>query len=118
MASGIETIERVSRFGSRASATGCPPRAGPALSHPARELVHIEIVPPGVDLAAADLEGAHDRQLERPVGEFEDVHPLRQHDRAIGCDVDDAEIDALDAWRSRPQDRSDRVADVLPSDDW
>src|SRR5213592_2500625 len=74
-----------------------PPRAGPALSHPARELLHVEMVPPGVDLAAADLDGAHDRQLERLVGELEDVHPLCHHDRTISCDVDDAEIDALDA---------------------
>jgi hypothetical protein len=43
------------------------------LSHPARELVHVEIVSPGVDLAAVDLEGAHDRQLERLAGELEDV---------------------------------------------
>src|SRR5437773_8062365 len=32
-------------------------RAGPALFHLAGELVHVEIVPPGVDLAVADLEG-------------------------------------------------------------
>src|SRR6266851_7445564 len=117
MASGIETIERASRFGPRSSTTALPPRAGLALSHPARELVHVEIVPPGVDLAAADLENAHNRQLERLVGELEDVHPLRHHDRTIGCDVDDAEIDALDAWRARAQDRSDRVGDVLPAGD-
>src|SRR5258707_6231097 len=99
MASGIETIERASRFGSRSSTTALPPRAGPALSHPARELVHVEIVPPCVDLAAADLEGAHDRQLKRLVGELEDVHPLRHHERTIRCDVDDAAIDALDdSW--------------------
>ncbi|HLK79256.1 MAG TPA: hypothetical protein VKU77_37130 [Streptosporangiaceae bacterium] len=41
---------------------------GKALSHPARELVHVEIVPPGVDLAVADLEGAHDRQLTGSCG--------------------------------------------------
>src|SRR5258708_4605067 len=117
MASGIETIERASRFRPRSSLTALPPRAGLTLAHPARELVHVEIVPPGVDLATADLEGAHDRQLERLVGELEDVHPLRHHDRAISCDVDDAEIDALDAWRARAQDRSDRVGDVLPAGD-
>jgi hypothetical protein len=40
----------------------------PALSHPAGELVHVEIVPPCSDLAVADLEGPHDRQLKRLVG--------------------------------------------------
>src|SRR5258708_8968404 len=103
MAAGIETIDRASRFGPRSSTTALPPRAGPALSHPARELAHIEIVPPGVDLAAADLEGAHDRQLERLVGELEDVHPLRHHDRTIACDVDDAGIDALHPCRATAQ---------------
>jgi pimeloyl-ACP methyl ester carboxylesterase len=88
-----------------------------ALSHPARELVHVEIVPPGADLAAADLKGAHDRQLERLGGELEDVDPLRHHDRTIGRDVDDAEVDALDARRAGAQDRSDRVGDVLPACD-
>src|SRR5690348_2876349 len=90
---------------------------GPALSHPAGELVRVEIVPPGADLAAADLEGAHDRQLERLAGEREDVHPLRHHDRTIGCDVDDAEIDALDAGRARAYERGDRAGDVLPAGD-
>ena len=58
------------------------------LIHPARELVHVEIVPPRADLAVADLEGAHDLKLEQLVGELEDVHPLRHHDRAAGCDVE------------------------------
>jgi hypothetical protein len=74
------------------AATG--PRArvprSPASSHLAGELVHVEIVPPGVDLAVADLEGSHDRQLECLAAELEDVHPLRHHDRTVGCDVDDA----------------------------
>src|SRR4029077_13126391 len=90
---------------------------GPGLSHPAGELVRVEIVPPGADFAAADLEGAHDRQLERLTGELEDVHPLRHHDRTIGCDVDDAEIDALDAGRARAYERGDRGGDVLPAGD-
>src|SRR5258708_12790556 len=94
MASGLATIERASRFGPRSSTTALPPRAGPALSHPARELAHVEIVPPGVDLAAADLEGAHDRQLERLVGELEDVHPPHHHARTISSKLDTAQIHA------------------------
>ena len=35
-----------------------------ALSHLAGELVQVEIVPPGVDLAVADLERSHNRQLK------------------------------------------------------
>src|SRR3984893_6059927 len=93
------------------------PSTGPALSHPAGELVHVEIVAPGVDLAVTDLEGPHDRQLERLVREPEDVHPLGHHDRTIGCDVDDAELDALDAWRARADERGDRVGDGLPAGD-
>src|ERR1700752_2001725 len=88
-----------------------------ALSHPAGELVHIEIVAPSVDLAVTDLEGPHDRQLERLVSELEDVHPLGHHDRTIGCDVDDAELDALDAWRARADERGDVVRDGLPAGD-
>src|SRR5882757_10935924 len=85
--------------------------AGPALSHPAGELVYVEVVPPGVDLAVADLEGPHDRQLKRLVGKGEDVHPLGHHDRTIGCDVDDAELDALDAWRARADERGEVLGD-------
>src|SRR4029079_159583 len=65
--------------------------AGPALSHPAGELVRVEIVPPGADLATADLEGAHDRQLERLAGQREDVHPLRHHDRTLAAVFDDTD---------------------------
>src|SRR4029453_11876954 len=85
------------------------PDRRPALSHPAGELVHVEIVAPGADLAGSDLEGPHDRQLERFVRELEDVHPLGHHDRTIGCDVDDTELDALDAWRARADERGDRA---------
>src|SRR5246500_3595347 len=89
----------------------------PSSSHPAGELVHVEIVPPGADSAVADLEGPHDLQLERLPRELEDVHPLGHHDRTIGCDVDDAEVDTLDAWRARPDERGDRFSDGLPADD-
>src|ERR1700757_4093923 len=89
----------------------------PASSHPAGELVHVEIVAPGLDLAVTDLEGPHDRQLERLVRELEDVHPLGHDDRTIGCDVDDAELDALDAWRARADERGDVVRDGLPAGD-
>src|SRR6185312_11761953 len=65
-------------------------------SHPAGELVHVEIVAPGADLAVTDLEGSHDRQLERLPRELEDVDPLGHHDRTICCNVDDAKLDALD----------------------
>src|SRR6266851_1107261 len=86
-----------------------PPDRCPASSHPAGKLVHVEIVAPGLDLAVTDLEGPHDRQLERLVRELEAVHPLGHHDRTIGCDVDDAERDALDAWRTRADERGDVV---------
>src|SRR5438132_10020968 len=88
-----------------------------ALSHPAGELVRVEVVAPGLDLAVTDLEGPHDRQLERLVRELEDVYPLGHHDRTIGCDVDDAELDALDAWRARADERGDVVRDGLPAGD-
>src|SRR4029077_5559899 len=94
-----------------------PPDRRPALSHPAAELVHVEIVAPGADLAVTDLEGPHDRQLKRFVRELEDVHSLSHHDRTIGCDVDDAELDALDAWRARADERGDVVRDGLPAGD-
>src|SRR5258707_9250234 len=106
-----------------ATGTGCSGerrperRAGPALFHLAGELVHVEIVPPGVDFAVADLEGPHDGQLERLVREPEDVHSLGQHDWTIGRNVDDAELDALDAWRARANERRDRVGDVLSARD-
>src|SRR6476660_5519780 len=93
------------------------PRPGQYLSHPAGELVLVEIVAPGVDLAVTDLEGSHDLQLERLGRKPEDVHPLGHHDRAIGCDVDDAELDGLDAWRARADERGDRVRDGLSADD-
>src|SRR5882757_338756 len=87
------------------------------LFHLAGELVHVEIVPPGVDFAVADLEGPHDGQLERLVREPEDVHPLGQHDWTIDRNVDDAELDALDAWRTRANEGRDRVGDVLSAGD-
>jgi hypothetical protein len=58
---------------------------------------------------------AHDRQLKRLAGKAEDVHPLGHHDRTIGCDVDDAELDALDAWRARAD--GEVVGDGLPAGD-
>src|SRR5882724_10476018 len=88
-----------------------------ASSHSAGELVLVEIVAPRVDLAVTDLEGPHDLQLERLAREPEDVHPLSHHDRTIGCDVDDAEVDTLDAWRARPNERGDRLGDGLPAGD-
>src|SRR5258708_1708241 len=88
-----------------------------SLPHPVGELVHVEIVAPRLDLAVTDLEGPHDRQLERLVRELEAVHPLGHHDRTIGCDVDDAERDALDAWGTRADERGDVVRDGLPADD-
>src|SRR6476660_6110599 len=93
------------------------PRPGQYLSHPAGELVLIEIVAPGVDLAVTDFEGPHDLQLERLAREPEDVHPLGHHDRTIGCDVDDAELDALDARRARADERGNRHRDGLPAGD-
>src|SRR6266566_5137952 len=89
----------------------------PALSHPACELVHVEIVTPGADLAFTDLECPHDRQFKRLRRQLEDVHPLGHHDRTIGCDVDDAELDALDAWRARADERCEVVGDGLPAGD-
>src|SRR5439155_19942359 len=93
-------------------------RAAPrSSSHPAVELVLVEIVAPSIDLAVTDLERPHDLQLERLAREPEDVHPLGHHDRTIGCDVDDAELDALDAWGARADERGDRVRDNLPAGD-
>src|SRR4029079_15706451 len=57
------------------------------------------------------------RQLERLAGEPEEVHPFGHHDRAIGGDADDAELDALDAWRARADERGDRARDGLPAGD-
>src|SRR2546425_3936928 len=89
----------------------------PALSHPAGELVHVEIVTPGADLAFTDLECPHDRQFKRLRRQLEDVHPLGHHNRTIGCDVVDAELNALDSWRARADERGDVVRDGLPAGD-
>src|SRR5436853_6162470 len=88
-----------------------------ALSDPAGEVVHVEIVAAGADLAVTDLDGPHDLDLERLVRELEDVHPLGHHDRTIGGDVDDVELDARDAWRARADERGDVVRDGLPAGD-
>src|SRR5882672_3967466 len=87
-----------------------------ALSHPAGELVHVEIVAPGFDLAVPDLEGPHNLQLERLIRELEHVHPLGHHDRTICCNVDNAEVDALDRHNPRRSGsaRTDERADILP----
>ena len=55
--------------------------------------------------------------LERPVREPEDVHPLGQYDWAICCNVDDVELDALYAWRARADKRLDGVCDRLSARD-
>src|SRR5690348_14122957 len=89
----------------------------PASSHPAGELILVEIVAPRVYLAVTDLEGPHDLQLERLAREPEDVHPLGHHDRTVGCDVDDAEVDTFDPWRARPDERGDCLRDGLPAND-
>ena len=88
--------------------------SGAALAHPAGELIHVEIVAPGLDLSVGDLEGPHNRQLKRLVRDCEDVDPLGHHDRAIGCDVDDAEVDAFDAGRARADERGDTAMASLP----
>src|SRR5207244_6921203 len=113
----LRELRSPSYRGHRARTTSGGAHNAGALFPLAGELVHVEIVPPGVDLAVADLEGPHDRQLERLVREPEDVHPLGQHDWTIGRNVDDAELDALDAWRARANERRDRVGDVLPAGD-
>jgi len=61
-----------------------------ALSHPAGELAHVELVAPCVDLAVTDFEGPHDRQLERLVrgDRVRDGLPTgdrRQRDTAINA---------------------------------
>src|SRR5882757_2081501 len=70
------------------------------VTHLACELVRVEIIPPGVDLAVPDFECPHHRESERRVGQFEDVEPLRHHNRTVGRDIDDAEVDTLDARRA------------------
>src|SRR5580765_4139294 len=77
----------------------------PALSHSAGELTQVEIITPGADLAFTDLEDPHDRQFEQLARRLEGIHALRHHDRTIGCDVDYAELDALDTWRARANER-------------
>src|SRR6266571_4119075 len=89
----------------------------PALSHPACELVHVEIVTPGADLAFIDLECPHDRQFKRLRRQLEDVHPLGHHDRTACCDVDEAEVEALDTWRARADERREVVRDGRPAGD-
>src|ERR1700752_2644396 len=46
-----------------------------AVTPPAGELVHVERVAPGVELAVTVLKGPHDRQPEPLGGELEDIHP-------------------------------------------
>src|SRR5260370_18759491 len=60
-----------------------------SLPHPAGELVHVEIVAPGLYLAVTDLEGPHNRQLERLVRALAAVPPLRQNNRPICSPTDD-----------------------------
>src|SRR4029077_94339 len=86
-------------------------------SHVALELARGVIVAPGVDLAVVDLEGPHDLQVESPAGKCEDVDPLRHYDRTAGGDVDDAELNALDAGPARTDERRDVVGNVLPAGD-
>src|SRR6185437_12915473 len=81
------------------------------------ELTRVEVVPPGFDLAVVDLEGPHDSQVESLACKREDVDPLRHHDRTIGGDVDDAEFDAFDAWRTGTDERRDVVGNVLSAGD-
>ena len=65
-----------------------------------------------LDLGVTDLEDAHDWQLERLAGELEHVYPLGHHDRTACCDVDDAELDALHARRTRANDRGEAIGNV------
>lgn len=88
------------------------------LSHPSGELVEVEVVPPGLDLAVTDFERSHDRQFERPVGEREDVHSLGHYDRTIGRDVRHLEVDAFDTWPTRPDKGANRVFYVISPGDW
>src|SRR5712664_729792 len=81
------------------------------------ELARVEVVPPGVDVALVDLEGPHDLQVESLAGKREDVDPLRHHDRTASGDVDDAELNALDAGRAGTDERRDVVGNVLPAGD-
>jgi hypothetical protein len=87
------------------------------LSHRSRELVEVEVVPPGIDLAVTDFESSHDRQFERPVGEREDVHSLGHDDRTIGRDVRHPEVDAFDTWPTRPDKGANRVFYVISPGD-
>src|SRR6266550_3320321 len=77
------------------------------------ELARVEVVPPGFELAVVDLEGPHDLQVECLAGKREDVDPLRHHDRTAGGDVDDAELNALDAGRTGTDERRDVGGNVL-----
>src|SRR2546423_1618036 len=77
------------------------------------ELARVEVVPPGFDLSVVDLEGSHNLQVECLAGKREDVDPLRHHDRTVGGDVDDAELNALDAGRAGTDERRDVFGNVL-----
>src|SRR4029077_12391005 len=104
--------------------TQLPSTEGLRLSHTAAELFRVEIVAPSLDLTVTDLEGPHDRKLKCLWRKLEDLPPLGHHDRAIGCDVGDAELDALDgryartAPCARTDERRDIFRDGLLAADW
>src|SRR4029077_15255083 len=101
----------------RASGTSRIRSISSRASHVALELVRVVIVAPGVDLAVVDLEGPHDLQVESAAGKREDVDPLGHHDRTAGGDVDDAELNALDAGGGRTAQRRVVVGNVPPAGD-
>src|SRR5262249_40733201 len=83
---------------------------GSAGGHLVHELLQVEVVAPGGDLAVLDLEGAHDGQLDLAGRHHEDVDALGEHDGPVGHDVPYAEVDLLGAAGETGDERLDRVA--------
>ena len=61
----------------------------------AHELVEVEVVAPRLDEPALELEGAHDRKADGALRGDEVVHPLGEHDVAVGHDVAHLEVDPV-----------------------
>src|SRR3984885_12201661 len=85
------------------------------LEHLGRELIEVEVVPPGGNEPIVDLDDPHHRQRSRPsVGSREVVDALSHDDRAFGHHEENVDMDASAYPHELLEGRFDRDA----SSDW